>query len=163
CVLTIAGLQGAAALDSRDETDGWESASPRDEIRPAFEFRKAGGPNHAGSLIIRADDRAGLDGHWAKAFPIQGGQYYRFRATQRARADPVARRTRPARPPRRAGSEKLRAGRSAGRGAGVPGRARYRFRWLDRSGRHLSRSIQGRAGDCGVASALGFARASRVE
>jgi len=93
CVLTIAGLQGAAALDSRDETDGWESASPRDEIRPAFEFRKAGGPNHAGSLIIRADDRAGLDGHWAKAFPIQGGQYYRFRATQRAERIPSPRRS----------------------------------------------------------------------
>ena len=56
----------------------WTNASPRDEIRPAFSFKKDGGPNHHGSLIIRADGREGLDGHWMKTFPIKGGQYYRF-------------------------------------------------------------------------------------
>src|SRR5262245_53541340 len=63
-----------------DSTGGWTSAAPRDEIRPTFHFKKDGGPRHAGSLIIRADDRDGLDGHWAKSFAIKGGEYYRFHA-----------------------------------------------------------------------------------
>jgi predicted amidohydrolase len=68
---------------TRPETDGWTSAAPRDEIRPAFEFKKNGGPAGHGSLIIRADNREGLDGHWTKTFPVKGGQYYRFRALRR--------------------------------------------------------------------------------
>src|SRR6266700_1677952 len=62
------------------EADGWKSSAPRDEIRPAFIFKKEGGPNHNGSLIIRADYREGLDGHWSKTFSIKGGRYYRFHA-----------------------------------------------------------------------------------
>lgn len=70
-------------IASGANTDGWTNASPRDEIRPVFELKRNGGPNRQGSLIIRADEREGLDGHWLKTFPVKGGQYYRFRALRR--------------------------------------------------------------------------------
>ena len=62
---------------SQIDTDGWTSASAREEIRPAFEFKKDK------RLVIRADDREGLDGHWTKTFPVKGGEHYRFRAMRR--------------------------------------------------------------------------------
>jgi predicted amidohydrolase len=63
--------------------DGWKGQAPRDEIRPIFEFKPGGGQNGQDLLIIRADERAGLDGHWTKTFPIKGGSYYRFSALRR--------------------------------------------------------------------------------
>ncbi|MBI4659429.1 MAG: carbon-nitrogen hydrolase family protein [Verrucomicrobia bacterium] len=63
--------------------DGWRGVSARDEIRPEFIQRPDGGPTGRGSLIVRADDREGLDGHWQKSFPVQGGQSYHFRALRR--------------------------------------------------------------------------------
>ena len=65
------------------ETNAWKSESPRPEIRPSFEMRADAGPSRQGSLFIQADDREGLDGHWAKTFPAKGGQHYRFRALRR--------------------------------------------------------------------------------
>jgi len=62
---------------SQIDTDGWTSAAAREEIRPAFEFKKDK------RLVIRADDREGLDGHWTKTFPVKGGEHYRFRAMRR--------------------------------------------------------------------------------
>ena len=83
CLLGTLSLPSASVSESGFETDGWKSASPRDEIRPEFEVQKQGGPHHRGSLIIRADDREGLAGHWSKTFPIKGGQYYNFHALRR--------------------------------------------------------------------------------
>lgn len=65
------------------EANDWKSASPRDEIRPTFELKQAGGPAGRGSLVIRTDEREGLDGHWTRTFPVKGGQHYRFRAVRR--------------------------------------------------------------------------------
>src|SRR5258708_661207 len=59
---------------------GWETAAPRDEIRPEFSYDPAGGPDRTGSFAIRSDQREGLIGHWMKPFPIAGGQHYRFSA-----------------------------------------------------------------------------------
>src|SRR5690242_13962337 len=56
-------LLGASGGDSRTDAD-WQSVSPREELRPSFERLSAGGPSGLGSLIIRADEREGLDGHW---------------------------------------------------------------------------------------------------
>jgi predicted amidohydrolase len=42
--------------------------------------------------VIRADEREGLDGHWSKAFPVQGGQSYFFRVLQRLENVPSPRR-----------------------------------------------------------------------
>ena len=82
-VVVGGGLTRAAAPSSQMEADGWKSVAQREEIRPAFDFKRDGGPDKRGSLIIRADDREGLDGHWIKTFSITGSQYYRFRALRR--------------------------------------------------------------------------------
>ena len=58
------------------EFNGWRSFSPRDEIRPDFAINRAGGPDGQGSLVIKHDDREGLDGAWAKTFEIEGGCHY---------------------------------------------------------------------------------------
>jgi predicted amidohydrolase len=84
---------GASIDASSIEAGTWKSASPRDEIRPAFELKPGGGPAKHGSLIIRADDREGLDGHWTKTFPVQGGRCYHFRALRRVTNVPAPRRS----------------------------------------------------------------------
>jgi predicted amidohydrolase len=61
----------------------WRGVSARDEIKPQFETHKDGGIDHSGSLVIRADERDGLDGHWERTFPVQGGGWYRFTALRR--------------------------------------------------------------------------------
>jgi predicted amidohydrolase len=61
----------------------WKPDSPRDEIRPSFEFQPSGGPTGGPTLLIRADDREGLDGHWTTTLEIGGGRFYRFHALRR--------------------------------------------------------------------------------
>jgi predicted amidohydrolase len=82
-VAASATILRADASESQMQADGWTNASPRAEIQPAFEFKKDGGPSGQGSLLIRADDRRGLDGHWSKSFSVKGGEHYRFRALRR--------------------------------------------------------------------------------
>src|SRR5437660_8736621 len=88
----LAMLFFARAADSTG-TNSWKSDSPRQEIRPIFEFKAEAGPRRNGSLFIRADDREGLDGHWSKSFPVTGGQHYRFRALRRIENVPSPRRS----------------------------------------------------------------------
>jgi predicted amidohydrolase len=78
---------------ARAAPDGWTTASPRDEIRPAFSYDPHGGPDKHPALIIRADAREGLDGCWTKSFPVEGGRHYRFAALCRATDIPVPRRS----------------------------------------------------------------------
>src|SRR5262249_16346165 len=59
-----------------------KAESPRAEIRPEFECVKGRGESTDAVLIIRADGRDGLDGHWERRFPVQGGHYYQFRAVR---------------------------------------------------------------------------------
>jgi predicted amidohydrolase len=66
----------SSALSSEGAADGWKAVSARDEIRPAFSAKD-------GCLIISSDAREGLDGHWAKTFPVQGGHDYKFTAFRR--------------------------------------------------------------------------------
>jgi predicted amidohydrolase len=83
--LALAAAPGARALEpGAAAPEGWTARSPRDEIRPAFEFRPDGGPDHGGSFVIEADDRAGLFGWWEKSLPVQGGRWYRFSARRKA-------------------------------------------------------------------------------
>lgn len=58
-------------------SDQWQSIAPRDEIKPIFDVVSAddGSPDE---LIIRADGREGLVGHWQRGFPVKGGNHYRF-------------------------------------------------------------------------------------
>ncbi len=68
----------------KSNQDGWTSVSPRPEIEPSFRIQVHGSHSGTPMLLIRADDREGLDGHWTKTFPIKGGQYYRFHALRHA-------------------------------------------------------------------------------
>ena len=73
--------------------EGWTTAAPREEIRPRFEFKPKGGPDHAGSFIIQSDAREGLSGCWTKTFPVKGGQSYRFFALHKVTHVAVPRRS----------------------------------------------------------------------
>jgi len=72
---------------------GWQTASPREEIRPAFAYEASGGADGNGCFIIRTDAREGQDGSWTKTFPIVGGKYYRFSASYQAKSVAVSRRS----------------------------------------------------------------------
>jgi len=76
-----------------DTPEGWQGVAARDEIKPAFRFNPKGGPRRTGSLVIRSDGRDGLDGHWEKTLPVEGGRWYRFRAVRRVHNVPVPRRS----------------------------------------------------------------------
>ncbi|MFG0331763.1 MAG: carbon-nitrogen hydrolase family protein [Maioricimonas sp. JB049] len=59
--------------------------APRDEIRPKFNVIAGEVPETGPALVIAADDRKGLMGHWEKTFAVEGGRHYRFtvlRATE---------------------------------------------------------------------------------
>jgi predicted amidohydrolase len=73
--------------------DGWSTDSPRDELRPAFDYEAGGGVDGRGCLVIRADRRDGLDGYWKKDFPVVGGKTYHFRADYQAEGVSVPRRS----------------------------------------------------------------------
>jgi predicted amidohydrolase len=82
------------AADAPQPTaDAWSPVSPRDEIRPAFATDPAGAPGGRPALIIRAVAREGLDGAWLRAFPVAGGQQYRFAALYHATNVPDPRRS----------------------------------------------------------------------
>src|SRR5439155_1450265 len=89
-----AGTPAQAAPHAAEPApEGWTAAAPRDEIRPEFAYDPTGGPDGTGALVIRADRRAGLDGWWAKSFPVTGGKHYRFAARYRAAGVAVPRRS----------------------------------------------------------------------
>lgn len=98
-IVVLASHAGGYAGSGNSEqlTNGWEVLAPRDEIRPSFGVNKTGGTTHQGSLVIRADSREGLDGHWSKSFPIEGGGYYQFRALRRLEGVAFPRRSAPVR------------------------------------------------------------------
>jgi hypothetical protein len=75
--------QAQAASADELELNGWRPFSPRDEIRPEFAINPGGGPDGKGGLVIRLDDREGLDGAWAKTFQIEGDHHYRVTAHRR--------------------------------------------------------------------------------
>ena len=107
CFLVASAVAGAALLvcNGREASssaaspaispapDGWTAAAPREEIRPEFAYNPTGGPESKESLIITADRRPGLAGCWKKAFPVTGGQHYRFAASYQAKGVNVPRRS----------------------------------------------------------------------
>ncbi|MBY0514807.1 MAG: carbon-nitrogen hydrolase family protein [Gemmataceae bacterium] len=101
-VLALAGIAGAG---NRERTEraaappagrtpaGWTTASPRDEIRPAFAYDPVGGPDDTAAFVITADRREGLDGCWTTTVPVAGGRHYQFRAYYKASGVAVPRRS----------------------------------------------------------------------
>ena len=86
CILVIPPV-------TADAPGGWATVSPRDEIRPKFDYNPKGGADSQGAFIIRADRREALDGCWTKAFPVTGGKHYRFETLYRASNIAVPRRS----------------------------------------------------------------------
>jgi predicted amidohydrolase len=86
-------LQAVAALPAAKLPSGWETAAPRDEIRPSFAFDPAGGPNKNGAFIITHDEREGLHGYFHTTLPVAGGHHYRFHAVRRVENVAVPRRS----------------------------------------------------------------------
>ena len=72
---------------------GWNTHSPRDEIRPAFSFDPKGGSKRSGGFVIAHDRRDGLDGWFQKSFPVTGGSWYRFHADRKTAGVAVPRRS----------------------------------------------------------------------
>jgi predicted amidohydrolase len=71
----------------------WKTMSPRDELRPKFQFDPAGGPNKSGAFVITADEREGLHGWVQKSFPITGDAHYRFHAVRKTQNVTIPRRS----------------------------------------------------------------------
>ena len=84
--LFLALLTSAAGLNTSyaaaDFLTGWKPAYAREEIAPEFKVNRSGGPTHAGSLILIGKDNEGAEGHYDKVFPVEGAQYYKFRAVR---------------------------------------------------------------------------------
>jgi predicted amidohydrolase len=71
---------GADLIDS-----SWQTAAPREEIKPQFALEEKGGRENGPALVIRADEREGLSGSWFKVVPVEGGKHYRFAAHRRVK------------------------------------------------------------------------------
>ena len=74
----------------QDETSApadWRAHAPREEIRPAFGYSAS-----TGTLMITTDERAGLNGSWARSVPVRGGETYEFTARLRPTNVPLPRR-----------------------------------------------------------------------
>jgi predicted amidohydrolase len=78
--LALFSAQPISAQGPSIVPDGWQTASPRDEIRPHFAYNAKGGRSSKGAFIIEADNREGLDGFWVKDFPVSGGRHYHIQA-----------------------------------------------------------------------------------
>lgn len=83
----LAGIAALASADAAGPDSQWRGFAARDEIRPTFEALADG------HLRIATDAREGLDGHWARVFPVEGGKWYRFQAWRKAEGVPVPRRS----------------------------------------------------------------------
>jgi len=95
-VLTIVVCSAVASERGSPDSDapaGWQTISPRDELRPAFAYDRKGGLDGKGCFAIRADAREGLDGSWTRSFAVEGGKYYHFSASYKAKSVAIPRRS----------------------------------------------------------------------
>lgn len=101
--LVLFGVTAAAAADGQTPPgiggvpQGWQTAAPRDELRPEFSYDSSGGRDGRGGWIIQHGDREGLHGYWYKPFPVQGGRHYHFHAVRRVDGVAQPRRSAPVR------------------------------------------------------------------
>lgn len=87
-LLLFLSLSGRGLLAAeKSDAAAWQGVAVRPEIRP--EFRTL--PN--GHLVIMSDARPGLDGHWQRTFPVEGGRWYRFSVWRRATGVEIPRRS----------------------------------------------------------------------
>lgn len=86
-------LIGSVAAQAADLPAGWQSMSPRDELKPGFSFNPKGGPKGDGAFVIAHDEREGLHGWFEKSFPVEGNRHYRFEALRKVHNVAVPRRS----------------------------------------------------------------------
>src|SRR5258708_3191635 len=75
----VANSRGPSTVAARSATPppGWTTHSPRQELRPAFEYEATGGWRNSPRWAIRTDAREGLIGWWETVVPVEGGRPYR--------------------------------------------------------------------------------------
>jgi predicted amidohydrolase len=82
--LMICGVSCTAAPTAAgSDAHPWRAESPRYELRPTFTHEAGNGEAGTERLGIEHDRREGLDGYWARTFPISGGRSYRFACERR--------------------------------------------------------------------------------
>ena len=82
-LLTIFSVLGKPTANAINAPEGWQTAAPREELRPRFSYIPKGGEDRTGAFVIQSDEREGLHGYWTKRFEVKGGSYYAFRALRR--------------------------------------------------------------------------------
>lgn len=90
CAAVLPVVLPAGLFGGEQRLDGWKTESPRDEIRPGFEYTEAGDSR---TFQIQSDSRNGLMGTLSKTFPVEGGSHYRFRVHRQTVNIRVPRRT----------------------------------------------------------------------
>src|SRR5512138_662896 len=90
-VITTSLSAAEKTRDPLNAPQGWHASAPRDEIRPRFQFDGKGGADEQGCFVIQAGKLEGQAGWWAKTFPVEGGNFYRFSALYNARSIAVPR------------------------------------------------------------------------
>src|ERR1051326_1371235 len=92
-VLSCQGMPGEKPAGVFVAPAGWETASPREEIRPELAFEPGGGMEGKEAFVIRTDEREGLDGCWRKSFAVEGGKAYQVKAFYKATSVSLPRRS----------------------------------------------------------------------
>lgn len=77
-------LFAGTAICGEPDRQGWIASFPRAEIIPSFHWEEKGGRDGQGALVMEADYRRGLMGHWQKTFAVTGGKHVRFTAYRKA-------------------------------------------------------------------------------
>ncbi|MFP6765857.1 MAG: carbon-nitrogen hydrolase family protein [Planctomycetaceae bacterium] len=92
-VTAFALLAPSVSLMAEDIAfDGWQTESPRSEIRPDFRFT-ASADGASKVLTIHADRRNGLMGAFTRTLPVTGGSHYRFSVQRQSTGIDVVRRS----------------------------------------------------------------------
>ncbi len=80
-----------SAVAGDDTPSGWTTHTPREELRPAFEYFASGGWQDGPRWTIRADGREGQIGWWETTVPVEGGKPHRFEIRRRVEGVSVPR------------------------------------------------------------------------
>jgi predicted amidohydrolase len=80
-----------SAVAGDDVPFGWTTHTPREELRPAFEYSANGGWQDGPRWTIGADSREGQIGWWETIVPVEGGKPHRFEIRRRVEGASVPR------------------------------------------------------------------------
>ena len=84
--LMVGGISAtpvAAVAGPTQIPDGWTVRSPREELRPEFQYVADGGFENGPRWVIRSDELPGRIGFWETTIPVEGGSTRRFEIRRR--------------------------------------------------------------------------------